>query len=115
MMKIEDIVDDIVLLILNDPEPFKPLGLNQNTLYTRIKGYDEYGLWIEHPGLKVPRMPLPTEAETKETQRKPTFQTVPATVLLPWGFINSVVHFPDVEGFDFPSPFEQHIGFEIES
>jgi len=25
-----------------------------------------------------------------------------------------VVHFPDVEGFDFPFPFDTHIGFDME-
>ena len=37
---------------------------------------------------------------------------VEASILIPWGFIVSVAHFPGAEGFDFPSPFESHIGFE---
>ena len=39
-------------------------------------------------------------------------QKVEASILIPWGFIVSVAHFPGAEGFDFPSPFESHIGFE---
>jgi len=33
--------------------------------------------------------------------------------LIPWGFISSVVHFPGAEGFDFPNPFDNEIGFEV--
>ncbi len=107
MMKIEDTVGDIVLLILENTDPLQDLGLNQKSIYMRVKGYDEYGLWVEHPGLKIPKLPA--------KGKKPVFQTVVSSVLIPWGFIMSVVHFPDVEGFDFPSPFEQHIGFELDS
>ena len=34
-----------------------------------------------------------------------------ATILIPWAFIISIVHFPEAEGYDFPNPFEQSIGF----
>ena len=39
---------------------------------------------------------------------------VAASMLIPWGFIASIVHFPDVEGFDFPNPFNTSIGFDPE-
>ena len=35
-----------------------------------------------------------------------------SSILIPWGFISSVVHFPEAEGFDFPNPFETKIGFK---
>ena len=44
--------------------------------------------------------------------KKNDTQKVEASILIPWGFIVSVAHFPGAEGFDFPSPFESHIGFE---
>ena len=40
---------------------------------------------------------------------------VSASMLIPWGFIASVVHFPEVEGFDFPDPFDSSIGFDPKS
>jgi len=36
---------------------------------------------------------------------------VEASILIPWGFIVSIAHFPGSEGFDFPSPFDSEIGF----
>ncbi len=114
MMKIENIVDDIVLLILDNPEPLKDLGLNQSSIYTRIKGYDEYGLWIEHPGLKIPQLPDEKTLKAGKIPEKPKYQTVVSTVLISWNFVLSIVHFPNVKGFDFPNPFEHQIGFELD-
>ena len=37
---------------------------------------------------------------------------VSASILIPWGFIASIVHFPGTEGFDFPNPFDSQIGFK---
>ncbi len=114
MMKIEDVVGDVVLLIMDNPEPLKDLGYNQKTLYTRVNGYDEYGLWVEHPGLKIPKPISEEDYKKGKLPKKQPLQTVAASVLIPWPFISSIVHFPNVEGFDFPSPFEQHIGFELD-
>ncbi len=110
MMNIEKIVGDVVLLVLDNHEPLKELGITQKGIYTKIVGYDENGIWIEHPQFAVPIMNAPENSKTK----KPKTKMVTASVLIAWAFIVSVVHFPDVEGFDFPSPFETHIGFDID-
>jgi len=47
MMKIEDIVGDIILLILTENEPLKELGITQNKLFAKVVGYDGNGVWIE--------------------------------------------------------------------
>jgi len=46
---------------------------------------------------------------------KITTESVTASVLIAWPYVSSIVHFPGVEGFDFPDPFDQHIGFDIEN
>ncbi|SUZ59098.1 uncharacterized protein METZ01_LOCUS11952 [marine metagenome] len=108
MMKIEDIVNDIVLIVLDNYEPLKGLGINEGKIYAHITGYDEFGIWMKHPKFRIPK------ADINSTPKKPAYQNVTASILIPWGFIASVVHFPNVEGFDFPNPFEKHIGFESE-
>ena len=40
MMKIETIVGDVVLLILQDAETLKELGIQKNKIYARVAGYD---------------------------------------------------------------------------
>ena len=109
MMEIKEIVDDIVLLVLDNHEPLKEVGLTGNKLYTGIVGYDEYGVWVKHPQFPVPVMEDPPQKGSR-----PKFKQVTASMLIPWGFIVSIVHFPGVEGFDFESPFDKHIGFDIE-
>jgi len=104
-MKIDEVLDDVVLLVLDGHDPLKELGIDNNKIYVKVIGYDEYGMWVEHPAFQ-----LPTRKKGQQSGKK----NVTASMLIPWGFIASVVHFPGVEGFDFPSPFEAHIGFDVE-
>ncbi len=108
MMEIKDIVDDIVLLVLDNHEPLQKLGIDGNKMYTSVVGYDEYGVWVKHP-----QFPIPILKDPPEKGGKQQFKPVTASMLIPWGFIVSIVHFPGVEGFDFESPFDKHVGFEI--
>ena len=103
MMKIEEVVGDLILLVLDNHEPLKKIGIDQDKIFVHVKGYDENGMWIHHPGFQVPNITGDGSKETKELE---------ASILIPWAFIVSIAHFPGAEGFDFPSPFEQHIGFK---
>ena len=102
MMKIEKVVGDLILLVLDNHEPLKKIGINQDKIFVKVESYDENGMWIHHPGFLVPNL----KDENKEKTKK-----IVASILIPWAFIVSIAHFPGAEGFDFPSPFEQHIGF----
>ncbi len=103
MMKIEEIVGDLILVILDGHESLKKIGIDQDKLFVYVKGYDEYGMWIDNPSFQVPNITGQGKAKTKKIE---------ASILIPWGFIVSIAHFPGEDGFDFPSPFEQHIGFD---
>ena len=102
MMKIEEVVGDLILLILDNHEPLKKIGIDQDKIFVQVKGYDENGMWIHHPGFQVPDFKNEKKGGTKKVE---------ASILIPWVFIVSIAHFPGVDGFDFPSPFDQHIGF----
>ena len=102
MMKIEKVVGDLILLVLDNHEPLKKIGIDQDKIFVKIEGYDENGMRNHHPGFLVPNL----KDENKEKTKK-----IVASILIPWAFIVSIAHFPGAEGFDFPSPFEQHIGF----
>ena len=103
MMKIEKVVGDLILLVLDNHEPLKKIGIDQDKIFVKVKGYDENGMWIHHPGFQVPNFDNGNKQKTKKIE---------ASILIPWVFIVSIAHFPGEEGFDFPSPFEQHIGFD---
>ncbi|MFL2983105.1 MAG: hypothetical protein ACJZ12_01780 [Candidatus Neomarinimicrobiota bacterium] len=102
MMKIEEVVGDLILIILENHEPLKKIGIDQDKIFAHVKGYDENGIWIHHPGFQVPDL---SDEKNKNTK------SLEASILIPWVFIVSIAHFPGADGFDFPSPFEQHIGF----
>ena len=53
VMKIEEIVGDVILVILDNYEPLKKIGIENDKFFVRVKGYDEYGLWIYQPKFPV--------------------------------------------------------------
>tara|TARA_Y100001947_G_C10318973_1_gene295262 strand:- start:6 stop:347 length:342 start_codon:yes stop_codon:yes gene_type:complete len=112
MMNINEIIEDIVLLKLENFEPLKDLGIIQKSLFAKILGYDEHGVWIHHPKFQVADV---QEGKQIKSIKAPKTREVEASVLIPWGFIVSIVHFPGEQGFDFPNPFEKHIGFEADN
>ncbi len=103
MMKIESVVEDIILLVLDNHDPLKKIGISKDKLFVKVKGYDENGIWIYHPEFEVPNNNKRDQNKTKKLK---------ASILIPWAFIISIIHFPGAEGYDFPSPFEQEIGFK---
>ena len=112
MMKIENTVNDVVLIVLNDVTPFERVGIGIDQFYARVVGYDEFGVWLEHPNFEVVisedemGKPLPANEVTREQYN--------ASVYIPWRNVASLVHFPNRDGFDFPSPFERHFGFRAD-
>ena len=108
IMSMKEITGDIVLLILSNPEPLADLGVNQKSIYVKVLGYDDYGIWVEFTNFKIPKL----KTEKGEKPKRPIYQSVTGSLLVPWPLITSIVHFPGVEGFDLPSPFESKIGFE---
>tara|TARA_B100000902_G_C27280355_1_gene901374 strand:- start:1218 stop:1532 length:315 start_codon:yes stop_codon:yes gene_type:complete len=102
MMNIEEVVGDIILIILEGHEPLQKIGIDSDKIFARVKGYDGHGLWIYQPQFKIPKA---------NSTKKDASQKVEASILIPWGFIVSIAHFPGSEGFDFPSPFDSEIGF----
>lgn len=110
IMSMKKIAGDIVLLILADPAPLADLGVSQNSIYVKVLGYDDYGIWVEFSNFKIPKL----KTEKGEKPKRPIYQSVTGSLLIPWPLITSIVHFPGVDGFDLPSPFESKIGFEID-
>ena len=53
MMKIENTVNDIVLIVLNDATPFDSVGISMYQYYALVVGYDEFGVWLEHPNFEI--------------------------------------------------------------
>lgn len=111
MMKMKDIIDDVVLVILANKEALAEIGVNQKTIYVKVLGYDDFGIWVEFSNFRIPKLKT---AKGKKPKR-PIYQSVTGSLLIQWQLITSIVHFPGVEGFDFPDPFESQVGFDIDT
>lgn len=105
MMNMDEAVGDIVLLVLSDGLPLKGLGIRQKKIYVRVQGYDRVGMWLELPEYQLPQLSHSKDGPEREI-------TAVGCALAPWAVIESVVHFPDLEGFDFPIPEVDSLGFQ---
>ena len=106
------VVGDIVQIILAESDALAQLGFDQQSHFLKVVGIDDLGLWVEHPQYMIVHVndeegkPLPQDEQVHKR--------IDANFLLRWDQIATIIHFPNREGFDLPSPFEkQHIGFVV--
>ena len=100
-------INDVVLVVLKTPEILEPLGITQEKFFTKVLGYDETELWVQFPDFELPVR----VGEDSNLWIPESIQKVNASAMIPWGAIGTVMHFPNVEGYDKPSPFNRDIGF----
>ena len=111
MKNLEKIVGDIIFISFKDIELFKEIGIRTTSAHYLLKGYDQMGLWLEHPGLIYIKEKdekgndLPVSKHTKDN--------ISADFMVPWGNVNTLMHYPEREGYDLPSEFDKKIGFRI--
>ena len=107
MMTIARTINDVVLVVLKTPEILEPIGISQEKFFAKVLGYDETGIWVQLPDFELPsRVGQDSRIWVPESM-----QEVNASAMIPWGAISTVLHFPDVKGYDYPSPFNRDIGF----
>ena len=76
-----------------------------------VKGFDNVGIWVEHPNLEIVHSedkfgkPVPEKDMIREQ--------IDANFLITWDNIKTIMHYPGREGYDFPSEFDKNIGFII--
>ena len=110
MFKIEDTIGDVVLISFRNYEDLTDFGITEAAAHYLVKGIDQMGLWLEHPGIIL--------AKTEDKDGKPipeddiVREKVEANFLLRWDNINSIMHYPDREDYDFPSEFSIDVGFK---
>ncbi len=109
MMTIAHAINDVVLVVMKTPEILEPVGIAQEKFFAKVLGYDETGLWVQFPDFELPVR----VGEESGLWIPETMQKVDASVLLPWGSIATVMHFPGAEGYDKASPFNRDIGFKV--
>ena len=85
------------------------IGIHEQSGHYMLKGYDQLGLWLEHPGILIQHIedekgcPLPPEQQSQEE--------IDAVFMVHWDNVNNMMHYPKREGFDFPSQYRKKFGF----
>ena len=109
MVKLENLIGDILYISFYDPQKLNHIGITENGHYC-LKGFDQLGIWLEHPGITLQTyedsdgIPIPHENQKKEF--------VKADFMVRWENINSIMQYPDRLGFDFNND-KAKIGFEL--
>ena len=111
MINLDEIIGDIIFISFCNLERFKDIGITQSSGHFLLKGYDQMGIWLEHPGIVIIRSedetgnPLPVSKHSKEN--------IAADFIVTWNNVNTIMHYPEREGFDFPNEFNKNFGFRF--
>jgi len=112
MINLNDIIGDIIFISFRDMARFKDIGISESSGHFLFKGYDQMGIWLEHPGIVMIQSedktgkPLPVSEHMKEN--------ISADFIVTWDNVNTMMHYPDREGFDFPNEFNKNFGFRFD-
>ena len=112
MINLDDIIGDMIFISFRDLKRFKDIGITESSGHFLLKGYDQMGLWLEHPGIVIIRTedktgsPLPVSKHRKEN--------ISADFIVTWDNVNTIMHYPEREGFDFPNEFNKNFGFRFD-
>ena len=90
--------------ILDGHKPLGELGIDKSKVYVKIVSYDEYGLWDYRPSFPVLIIKDSMPAGEKN---------IYASMLIPWGYIASIMYFAGEKEFYFADPFATNLGFNI--
>ena len=109
MIKIDDIIGDRVFVSFRDPKKLQSIAINIENGHFIVKGFDHIGIWLEHPGLVM----IKTEdSKWKPIQKeKQVKENIDAVFLACWDNIDTIMHYPNRENYDFPNEFDKDIGF----
>ena len=109
MIKIDDIIGDRVFISFRDPKKLQSIAINIENGHFIVKGFDHIGIWLEHPGLVM----IKTEdSKGKPIQKeKQVKENIDAVFLAGWDNIDTIMHYPNRENFDFPNEFDKDMGF----
>jgi hypothetical protein len=94
-MNIADVVGRKVMILFHTAEGLEQLGIDDKSKYCRVVGYDNVGLWVENPSYEETPIRFEDGSVIPPDDRKK--QHYVAHILIPWGNIRGVAHFPGRE------------------
>ena len=70
------------------------------------------GIWLGHPGIVIIRTEDKTGSPLPVSQHKK--ENIAADFIVTWNNINTIMHYPEREGFDFPNKLSKNFGFRFD-
>ena len=90
-----DIIGTKVMVLFHSAKGLENLGIDADSKYCRVVGFDNFGLWVENPNYEETPIRGPDGALIPPDERER--RRYDAQILIPWGNVRSVVHFPGRE------------------
>ena len=108
MFTTQEIIGDVVFISFGDPGRYKDIGYTKSSGHFKVLGYDNIGIWVSHPYLLVAN-------KEKKGLKKTNYKKyeIESNFLITWDNIKTIMHYPNRDGFDFPSEFNKEYGFKI--
>lgn len=94
-MNISDVVGKKVMVLFHSAKGLKSVGIDDNSKYCRIVGFDNIGIWVENPNYE--ETPIRDENGDLIPPEKRLRESYVANILVPWGNVRAVVYFPGRE------------------
>ncbi len=110
-MRLDDIIGDVIFISFKDTKRMQEIGIQEPSGHYKLKGYDQLGLWLEHPGIIIKHLedekgrPLLPDQQSKEE--------IDAIFMVHWENVNNMMHYPNRKGFDLPNQYRKKIGFSF--
>ena len=111
MFNIDEIIGDIVFVSFKDKVFLKDIGIMTKNGHFKIVGKDHLGLWLQHPRLIIVTKTDSTGKPLAMNER--IEKEIDGVFLVFYHNIDTIMHYPEREGFDFPSEFDKKYGFNF--
>ena len=109
MMTLKNIIGDVIFISFRDSQRMKEIGIKETNRHYKLMGYDQLGLWLQHPGIQI--------QHTEDNKGRPLLpndqfnEEIEAVFMVHWDNVNTIMHYPNRKGFDFPDQIRKKIGF----
>ena len=113
MLSIENIIGDIIYISFKDADRMREIGIKDSSGHYMLKGYDKMGLWLKHHGIIIQH--LEDEKGRPLLPDRQYNEEIDAVFLVTWDNINTMMHYPNRKGFDYPDQYNKKIGFRFKN
>ena len=94
-MNIEDIVGTKVMVLFHSAKGLGKLGIDDQSKYCKVVGFDHIGLWVENPSYE--ETPIRDEEGVLIPPEQRVAKQYLAQILIPWGNVRAIAAFPERE------------------